>query len=168
MLSGVSRLRQLDGAVGGLLGDVDHAGKGGEPAADLGQHEVTDDEGQFGVAGIVLPAAGRWQIDPGHTELAFIGRHFMLTKVRGRFTGLSGVIQIAREASAPQSDAAGTSAQNGRSSTQAIARATGTTCNVPSPGPCAVSAVQPCQERNTAQLFKSVSSTASGRSAASK
>ena len=49
-------------------------------------------------SGIELPALGRWQIDPGHTELAFIGRHFMLTKVRGRFTGLSGAIQVAEEA----------------------------------------------------------------------
>jgi polyisoprenoid-binding protein YceI len=40
-----------------------------------------------------LPAPGRWQIDPGHTELAFIGRHFMLTKVRGRFTGVSGLLR---------------------------------------------------------------------------
>lgn len=47
--------------------------------------------------GAELPAPGRWQIDPGHTELAFIGRHFMLTKVRGRFTGLSGVIEVAEE-----------------------------------------------------------------------
>lgn len=47
--------------------------------------------------GVELPAPGRWQIDPGHTELAFIGRHFMLTKVRGRFTGLSGVIEVAEE-----------------------------------------------------------------------
>jgi polyisoprenoid-binding protein YceI len=46
--------------------------------------------------GAELPAPGRWQIDPGHTELAFIGRHFMLTKVRGRFTGLSGVIDVAQ------------------------------------------------------------------------
>ena len=46
-------------------------------------------------AGAELPAAGRWQIDPGHTEVAFVGRHFMLTKVRGRFTGVSGVIQVA-------------------------------------------------------------------------
>ncbi len=45
--------------------------------------------------GAELPAPGRWQIDPGHTELAFIGRHFMLNKVRGRFTGLSGVIEVA-------------------------------------------------------------------------
>ena len=45
--------------------------------------------------GAELPAPGRWQIDPGHTELAFTGRHLMLTKVRGRFTGLSGAIQVA-------------------------------------------------------------------------
>jgi polyisoprenoid-binding protein YceI len=49
------------------------------------------------VAGIELPAPGRWQIDPGHTELAFIGRHFMLTKVRGRFTGVAGAIVVAEE-----------------------------------------------------------------------
>jgi polyisoprenoid-binding protein YceI len=47
------------------------------------------------VGGAELPAPGRWRIDPGHTELAFIGRHFMLTKVRGRFTGVSGAIQVA-------------------------------------------------------------------------
>jgi hypothetical protein len=48
---------QLDGAVAGLLGDLDHAGQAGEPAANLGQHEVSADEGQFGVAGsdIALP-----------------------------------------------------------------------------------------------------------------
>jgi polyisoprenoid-binding protein YceI len=47
--------------------------------------------------GAELPVPGRWQIDPGHTEMAFVGRHFMLTKVRGRFTGLTGVIQVAEE-----------------------------------------------------------------------
>ena len=47
--------------------------------------------------GAELPAAGLWQIDPGHTELAFVGRHFMLTKVRGRFTGVSGAIQVAED-----------------------------------------------------------------------
>ena len=47
------------------------------------------------LAGTMLPAPGRWQIDPDHTDVAFIGRHFMLTKVRGRFTGLSGAIQVA-------------------------------------------------------------------------
>jgi polyisoprenoid-binding protein YceI len=47
--------------------------------------------------GTELPAPGRWEIDPGHTELAFIGRHFMLTKVRGRFTAVSGAIIVAEE-----------------------------------------------------------------------
>jgi len=49
------------------------------------------------LAGTVLPAPGRWQIDPGHTEVAFIGRHFMLTKIRGRFTGVTGEIVVAEE-----------------------------------------------------------------------
>jgi len=46
------------------------------------------------VAGTQLPAAGRWTIDPGHAEVAFIGRHFMLTKVRGRFSKISGTFEI--------------------------------------------------------------------------
>ena len=49
------------------------------------------------VAGVELPAPGRWQIDPGHCEVAFIGRHFMLTKVRGRFTGVTGTVTVAEE-----------------------------------------------------------------------
>ena len=47
------------------------------------------------VAGHVLPAAGTWDIDPGHTDVSFIGRHFMVTKVRGRFTGVTGTVVIA-------------------------------------------------------------------------
>jgi polyisoprenoid-binding protein YceI len=47
------------------------------------------------LGGIDLPAAGAWEIDPGHADVAFIGRHFMLTKVRGRFTGVSGKITVA-------------------------------------------------------------------------
>jgi polyisoprenoid-binding protein YceI len=47
------------------------------------------------VNGVVLPAPGVWDIDPGHTDVAFIGRHFMLTKVRGRFTDVSGAVTIA-------------------------------------------------------------------------
>jgi polyisoprenoid-binding protein YceI len=49
------------------------------------------------VAGVKLPAPGRWQIDPGHTEVAFVGRHFMLTKVRGRFTGVTGAIVVTED-----------------------------------------------------------------------
>ena len=46
-----------------------------------------------------LPASGVWAIDPGHTEVAFIGRHFMLTKVRGRFEQVRGTIQTTSDPS---------------------------------------------------------------------
>ncbi len=46
------------------------------------------------VAGTELPAAGTWQVDPGHAEVGFVGRHFLLTKVRGRFTGVDATVEI--------------------------------------------------------------------------
>jgi len=49
------------------------------------------------VAGIELPQAGTWIVDPGHAEVGFVGRHFMLTKVRGRFTGVTGTVTVAEE-----------------------------------------------------------------------
>lgn len=49
------------------------------------------------VEGVELPAPGTWAIDPGHTEVGFVGRHFMLTKVRGRFTGVRGAVTIAED-----------------------------------------------------------------------
>ena len=49
------------------------------------------------VGGAELPAAGLWKVDPGHAEVAFVGRHFLLTKVRGRFTGVDGEIHIGED-----------------------------------------------------------------------
>lgn len=49
------------------------------------------------VAGTKYPAPGRWTIDPGHAEVGFVGRHFGLTKVRGRFTGVTGHADIAED-----------------------------------------------------------------------
>jgi polyisoprenoid-binding protein YceI len=46
------------------------------------------------INGIELPASGVWTIDPGHAEVGFVGRHFGLTKVRGRFTGVAGTVTI--------------------------------------------------------------------------
>jgi polyisoprenoid-binding protein YceI len=43
---------------------------------------------------IDLPA-GTWRIDAGHAEVGFVGRHFGLTKIRGRFTGVDGTITLA-------------------------------------------------------------------------
>jgi polyisoprenoid-binding protein YceI len=47
------------------------------------------------INGTQLPATGTWQIDPGHAEVGFVGRHFGLTKVRGRFTGVDGAVVVA-------------------------------------------------------------------------
>jgi polyisoprenoid-binding protein YceI len=49
------------------------------------------------VDGVELPAPGVWTLDPGHAEVGFIGRHFGLTKVRGRFTGVQGTVQVAED-----------------------------------------------------------------------
>lgn len=43
---------------------------------------------------VELPVAGVWKVDAGHAEVGFSGRHFMLTKVRGRFTGIDATVVI--------------------------------------------------------------------------
>lgn len=43
---------------------------------------------------------GGWEIDPGHADVGFVGRHFGLTKIRGRFTGVTGVVEIAEDLTA--------------------------------------------------------------------
>lgn len=47
------------------------------------------------IDGLELPAAGRWRIDPGHAFVEFVGRHFLLTRVRGRFNDVEGVVHVA-------------------------------------------------------------------------
>jgi polyisoprenoid-binding protein YceI len=46
------------------------------------------------VEGRTVPAAGTWGIDPAHSSFEFVARH-MMAKVRGRFTEVSGTIEIA-------------------------------------------------------------------------
>lgn len=46
------------------------------------------------VDGVELPAPGRWNLDAGHADVGFVGRHFMLTRVRGRFVGVEGAIEV--------------------------------------------------------------------------
>lgn len=46
---------------------------------------------------VELPVEGVWKVDPGHAEVGFWGRHFMLTKVRGRFTGVDATVVIAAD-----------------------------------------------------------------------
>jgi polyisoprenoid-binding protein YceI len=42
-----------------------------------------------------LPRAGTYTIDPAHTEVGFIARHLIGTKVRGRFTEVAGTFTVA-------------------------------------------------------------------------
>ena len=44
-----------------------------------------------------IPVPGTYVIDPAHTSVEFVGRHLMITKVRGRFPDVSGSITIADE-----------------------------------------------------------------------
>ncbi|HEY1653258.1 MAG TPA: YceI family protein [Acidimicrobiales bacterium] len=44
---------------------------------------------------VTLPKTGTYVIDPAHTEVGFISRHLIGTKVRGRFTEVSGTFTVA-------------------------------------------------------------------------
>jgi polyisoprenoid-binding protein YceI len=44
---------------------------------------------------ITLPKVGTYAIDPAHTEVGFVARHLVGTKVRGRFTEFSGTFTVA-------------------------------------------------------------------------
>jgi len=43
---------------------------------------------------------GTWTIDPAHTEVGFVARHLMVSKVRGQFTEVSGTVTVAEDLSA--------------------------------------------------------------------
>src|SRR2546428_10595938 len=45
----------------------------------------------------LIPVAGVYAIDGPHTSVEFVGRHLMITKVRGRFNDVRGRITIAEE-----------------------------------------------------------------------
>lgn len=46
------------------------------------------------VKGLDFPAPGSWKLDEGHANVGFVGRHFMLTKIRGRFRAVDATIHI--------------------------------------------------------------------------
>ena len=45
--------------------------------------------------GIEAPVPGDWVFDPVHTNIMFVARYAMLTKIRGRFNTFDGVIHVA-------------------------------------------------------------------------
>ena len=42
-------------------------------------------------------ATGTWTIDPTHTEVGFVARHLMVSKVRGSFADVSGTVEVAEQ-----------------------------------------------------------------------
>ncbi|MCC5953416.1 MAG: YceI family protein [Acidimicrobiia bacterium] len=44
-----------------------------------------------------IPAPGHYVLDASHTDVAFVARHLMVTKVRGRFSGVEGTVVVAEE-----------------------------------------------------------------------
>jgi polyisoprenoid-binding protein YceI len=44
---------------------------------------------------VTLPKTGTYAIDPAHTDVGFISRHLIGTKVRGRFTDVVGTFTVA-------------------------------------------------------------------------
>lgn len=44
---------------------------------------------------ITAPKTGTYVVDPAHTEVGFVARHLIGTKVRGRFTEASGTFTVA-------------------------------------------------------------------------
>jgi polyisoprenoid-binding protein YceI len=47
------------------------------------------------ISTVARPKAGTYVIDPAHTEVGFVARHLIGTKVRGRFTDVSGTFTVA-------------------------------------------------------------------------
>ncbi len=56
---------------------------------------MSGETGATTVHGIEAPAPGTWEIDPGHTSIAFVARYLMVTKVRGHFSEFSGTVRVA-------------------------------------------------------------------------
>lgn len=44
--------------------------------------------------GVEIPAAGTWEIDPSHSNVGFIVRHLVVSKVRGQFANFAGTITV--------------------------------------------------------------------------
>jgi polyisoprenoid-binding protein YceI len=49
---------------------------------------------ELAIPSVARPAEGTWKLDQAHTNLGFVARYLMLTKVRGRFRDFDGTIHI--------------------------------------------------------------------------
>ena len=48
-------------------------------------------------------AARTYAIDPAHSSVEFVVRHLMIAKVRGRFTGVTGIVSVSPQGHLPMS-----------------------------------------------------------------
>ncbi len=55
-------------------------------------------------AGVEIPVAGTYHLDPTHTSVGFVAKHLMVTKVRGRFTEVEGSVTVAEDPMASSVD----------------------------------------------------------------
>lgn len=44
--------------------------------------------------------AGTWSVDQAHSEIGFVARHLMVTKVRGNFTDFASTVEVGEDAKA--------------------------------------------------------------------
>ena len=58
---------------------------------------TTTRTGSRTVDGVDVPAAGTWVLDRDHSEVSFVARHLMVSKVRGRFLSFDGEVTIAED-----------------------------------------------------------------------
>jgi polyisoprenoid-binding protein YceI len=47
--------------------------------------------------GVTLPEAGTYTIDPAHTNVGFVARHMVFTRVRGQFPEVQGTVILAED-----------------------------------------------------------------------
>ncbi|MGA2530462.1 MAG: YceI family protein [Acidimicrobiales bacterium] len=50
--------------------------------------------------GLTVPTAGTFVLDKSHTQIGFVARHLMVSKVRGRFTDYEGAVVVADDPAA--------------------------------------------------------------------
>jgi polyisoprenoid-binding protein YceI len=59
--------------------------------------QLTTQAGARAIHGVEVPQSGTYEIDTSHSAVEFVGRHLMLTKVRGRFARFSGTVVVAED-----------------------------------------------------------------------
>jgi len=57
--------------------------------------ETAEDQFTRTMQGVEVPTPGDWVFDTAHTNLMFIARYAMLTRVRGHFNSFEGIIHVA-------------------------------------------------------------------------